>query len=125
MLVAALATGLMLTAAPASAAAHQADEKAVFSLTHLSGPKVGKVVVGYAVVAVKDLSDTATMEEATKAVNARLPFRKSFKVKPGTCAIMAVAGGKKGTKLRLSVTVDGAVRTSKRGKAPTNVYCNV
>lgn len=125
VLVAALATGLMFTAVPASATARQADEKAVFSLTRLSGPKVGKLTVGYAVVAVDDLRDAATVEKATKVVNVRLPFRKSLKVKPGTCAIMAVAGGRKGTRLRLNVTVDGAVESSKQGKAPNNFYCNV
>lgn len=125
VLVATLATGLMFTAVPAAAMAERVDDRAVFALTQLSGPKVGKLVVGYAVVSAKDLEDTATVEKATKAVKARVPFRKSFRVKQDTCAIVAVAEGRKGARLRLSVTVGGAVVSAKKGKAPYDVYCNV
>ncbi|GAA3066748.1 hypothetical protein [Streptosporangium carneum] len=124
-LAATLAAGLMFTTVPASAAAHRADERAVFTLSQLSGPRVGKLFVGYAVVAVKDLGNTEKVKRATKAVSVRLPFSKGFRVKPDACAIVAVAEGRKGARLRLNVVVGGAVQSSERGKAPNGVYCNV
>jgi hypothetical protein len=124
VLAATLATGLMFTTAPAAAAAYQADDKAVFTLSQISGPRMGKLVVGYAIVAVEDLEDAALVEQRTKAVRSRLPFRKTFRVKQGTCAIVAVAEGKKGARLRLKVSVDGAVVSNTRGKAPYYVHCN-
>ncbi|MFC4117019.1 hypothetical protein [Nonomuraea zeae] len=125
VLVATLAAGLMFTTVPASATAYQANEKAAFTLSQTSGPKGGKLVVGYAVVWAKDLENTALVEKKTKAVHTRLPFKKSFTVKQDTCVIVAVAEGKKGVRLRLNVTVDGAAVSSKRGKAPYYVHCNV
>lgn len=122
---AALAACLMSVSAPASAAANLADQRGVFTLTQISGPKVGKLVVGYAVVAVDDLQDTALVGRVTKAMQARLPFKKSFKLKRDTCAIMAVAKGKKGVRLRLTVTANGSLITSKRGQAPYYVHCYV
>ncbi|MEV0592024.1 hypothetical protein [Nonomuraea cavernae] len=119
-----LAAAVMVTAVPASAATHQAEKKAVFSLTRLSGPKVGKIFTGQAVVKVKDLDNGAKVERATKVVTVRLPYSKTFKVKRGTCAIVAVGEGVRGAKLRLKVTVGGVVQTSQKAKAPSGVYCN-
>lgn len=126
LLAASVVAGLAFTALPASAATEQqAGKKVSFVLTQLSGPKVGKLEVYYAVVPVEDLEDAAAIQAASKLARARLPYKKAFTLKKGTCALMAVAEGARGVKLRLDVTVGRKVERRQKGKAPNNASCNV